>query len=130
MAPKKKSKGPDDFAKDEAVKINNDLLAVETGEQRDAIYKKYGTTKQMWIQVSKTYNLTDLPKAKPGKVKKKAIGATKASATKPTTQTKVEPKKRAPVAKQPSKPKNSTLDQDIRDLIALQAKVIGQLIGK
>ena len=97
MAPKKQSKGVDDFSKDQAVKINDELLAVETGPQRDAVYKRHGTSKQMWIQVRKQYNLKELPSTKAGKTKAKG---------KPKAAAKPAPKAKAPTKKpQAVKPK-------------------------
>ena len=122
--------GPDDFSKDQAAKINEDLFASESGSQRDAIYKRNKTSKQMWIQVAKHYNLKELPKVKSSKKatpravqKKSSLKTERPQKTTPTVRSKPAPAQTKPRASAQSK-KTSLSVESKELLIKMMAKLL------
>ena len=132
---KKKSKVSDRFSREQAATIHAEADADKTTDGRAKIYMKHGLSRQEAAQLFRSSSLPKLSDAAPSKKTKPAAGKAskkttkgpaKATATAPTPETK----KKAPAPKAaPARKANPGLDEDVRALIALQARVISRLMG-
>jgi hypothetical protein len=135
----KKSPGKvaDRFTDEQAKAILAEINAEESADGRLKIYKRHGLSKQSAIRLFMDKNLPSMTPAKvPGTKSKVAAGkaskkTAKASSKASTTAPTPAPAKKtqAPKPAPAKKAANPGLDEDVRQLIALQARVISRLMG-
>jgi hypothetical protein len=119
----KKAKASERFTKAQAEELRQQLSGLQTVPERKAAYKKVGLSQQEVARLLLDYKLEKLPPAKPGKPGKAAAKAPKKAAA------PVPAKAPKAAAKAPARAKDTSLDEDVKQLIALQARVISKLMG-